>query len=342
MFIREATLDDLLHSAFEKLIKKGSLVTASRGETKELESVLLRLTNPRARLSHTEKKGMVFSRLGELAWYLAKSNNVKFISYYLKRYKKDAEVDGTIFGAYGPRIFGMNGVNQFENVIKLLQEKRTSRQAVIQLFDARDLVESHKIIPCTCSLQFMIRHDRLNMSTTMRSNDAYIGLPHDVFSFTMIQEIMARILNCDLGEYSHFAGSLHLYTDNARAVQQYLDEGFQPTQNVAMPPMPAGDPLPSIQVFLQAESAIRAGKSPTKTVQSLDHYWQDLVRLLQVFRYSKKQKPKEITRLKKQMTSPVYAEYITRKEKAKRTAPQSGQPELFGDSSADPETDDTR
>ena len=41
------------------------------------------------------------------------------------------------------------------------------------------------------------------MLTYMRSNDAYWGLPHDVFAFTMLQEILARSLTLELGTYKH-------------------------------------------------------------------------------------------------------------------------------------------
>jgi thymidylate synthase len=221
---------------------------------------LLKLTNPRARLSHTERKGKVFSGLGELLWYLAKSNDLEFISYYIEQYRKESEDGATVYGAYGPRLFGLRGNDQFERVLDLLGRKPGSRRAVIQLFDADDLRGQRKEIPCTCTLQFMVRGGRLELVAAMRSNDAFKGLPHDVFSFTMIQEILARILGHEPGAYTHFVGSLHLYEYNLWAARQYLDEGWQPTLNVAMPPMPAGDPRPSIETVLQAEAAIREGR----------------------------------------------------------------------------------
>jgi hypothetical protein len=82
-------------------------------------------------------------------------------------------------------------------------------------------------------LQFLIRRNRLHTLTTMRSNDAYIGLPHDIFCFSMLQEVLARTLGVALGQYSHFVGSLHLYDENRDEAQQYLDEGVQAT--IAMP-----------------------------------------------------------------------------------------------------------
>ncbi len=62
-----------------------------------------------------------------------------------------------------------------------------------------DLAAIQKEIPCTTTLQFFVRNERLDMVTTMRSNDAYLGLPHDVFCFTMLQEIIARSLGLDIG-----------------------------------------------------------------------------------------------------------------------------------------------
>ena len=83
----------------------------------------------------------------------------------------------------------------------------------------------------------------------MRSNDSYIGLPHDFFAFTMIQEIVARTLDCGLGAYKHFVGSLHLYEDDLDSAQGYINEGLQPT-TAAMPAMPRGDPWKVIDVLL--------------------------------------------------------------------------------------------
>src|SRR5207247_7673262 len=102
-------------------------------------------------------------------------------------------------------------------------------------------VDEHKDIPCTCTLQFMIRKDRLYLFTNMRSNDAFLGMAHDIFCFTMLQEIVARDLSIDIGTYKHSVGSFHLYETSVNSAKGYLSEGWQPT-DTAMPPMPIGDP----------------------------------------------------------------------------------------------------
>ena len=78
-------------------------------------------------------------------------------------------------------------IDQIASVTNLLKQRSTSRRAVIQLFDAEDISSEHKEVPCTTTMQFFQREGRLHMVTTLRSNDAYKGLPHDVFCFTMLQ-----------------------------------------------------------------------------------------------------------------------------------------------------------
>ncbi|MGH9906149.1 MAG: thymidylate synthase [Pyrinomonadaceae bacterium] len=154
----------------------GEPINPSQGPCKELRGVLLELTNPRSRISRTETRGKPFSCLGELCWYLAQCNELEFIRYYIRQYEESAD-GGFVIGGYGPRLFDWKEMNQFQNVTETLRTKRDSRQAVVQLFDSTDLAKNHKSIPCTCTLQFMLRDDRLHLVANMRSNDAYIGLP---------------------------------------------------------------------------------------------------------------------------------------------------------------------
>jgi hypothetical protein len=63
----------------------------------------------------------------------------------------------------------------------------------------------------------------------------------------------------------------------------------------------------------------------------LPEYWQDLVRLLQVFTLSKSKRDRrsDIAAIMKGMANPVYKEFIAQRAKPKKTAPKSGQPLLF-------------
>lgn len=321
MYIKEQTLDDLLHRVICKLLARKNRINTSRGKAFELSGVLLQLANPRARLSRTEQKQHVFSSLGELLWYLSRSNSLDLITYYVKRYAQESDDGLTVHGGYGPRLFAMGGqYNQVENVITLLKARPSTRRAVIQLFDAGDIAATYKEIPCTCTLQFMVRDRRLQMLTHMRSNDAFIGLPHDVFAFTMLQEIIARSIGSEIGSYKHTVGSLHLYEADREHAVEYIQEGFQ--SRIAMPPMPTGDPWRSIAVLQDAEFHIRAGVKLNADKLAVAPYWKDLVRLLQIFRSYKDGDRAKIAQVSKAMSSDIFSAYIEQKRKtASKRAP---------------------
>ncbi|RYD41424.1 MAG: thymidylate synthase, partial [Verrucomicrobiaceae bacterium] len=239
------TLDDVLRKLYPRLVRSRNRPQPSRGATREVLGVLLELVDPRARLSRSETRAVPYTGLGELLWYLSRDNQLAFIQHYLPRYADESDDGETVHGGYGPRLFNHRGINQIRNVTERLRgDGSTSRRAVVQIFDAEDMASPHSEVPCTTTLQFFVRSKRLHMLTTMRSNDAWIGLPHDIFCFTMLQEIVARSLGVGLGRYRHFAGSMHLYEDRVGSAEKYLGEGVQST--IAMPQMPVGTPWPAI------------------------------------------------------------------------------------------------
>ncbi|MDT4839607.1 Thymidylate synthase [compost metagenome] len=316
MYIKEETLDDLLNNVYTRLLKKKEKVIATKGSFKEITGALLHLKRPRARLSRAEGKGKLFSCLGELAWYLSGSKDLKFITHYIPLYTKSSDDGKTVYGGYGPRLMGAGKHNQLNSIIKILSEKSSSRQAVVQLFDAKDILKPRKDIPCTCTLQFLIRKKKLHMFTSMRSNDVYLGLPHDVFAFTMMQEILARSLECELGEYKHYVSSLHLYETNFEDAKSYINSGFQ--QIIEMPEMPKGNPWPSIKALLESEEKIRSGEDINAQNPNLDDYWSDLIRILQFFRYTKNEnEASKIEPILHAMKSNVYTAYLERRRMEK-------------------------
>ncbi len=281
MEIQADSLDGVLYNLYQAIRTHGRPHRGSRGATLELLGVSLRIQKPRARISSSENRGKPFSAIGELLWYLSGSNKLDFIARYVPAYRDDA-VDGIIEGAYGPRLLAMRGsVNQLESIYRLLSEKHGSRRAVVQLFNAEDIATDNKEIPCTTTLQFHLREGLLHLSVTMRSNDAYLGLPHDVFCFTMLQEMMARRLGVELGEYYQYVGSMHVYDTHIEAIDEYVVEGFQVT--IEMPAMPEGDPFERVDRLLAIEARLGAGEELDALTEIGDPYWADIVRLLQVF-----------------------------------------------------------
>lgn len=113
---------------------------------------------------------------------------------------------GRLRGAYGPRVN-----HQFHYVVEKLAEDPDSRQAGVMIWRDNELASPSRDVPCTIGFQFTIRNGALNMRTSMRSNDVWLGLPYDIFMFTRLQMSMAWALKVPVGQYTHTVGSFHIY-----------------------------------------------------------------------------------------------------------------------------------
>lgn len=271
-------LDDVLNDLYEALLKEGVHNVSTNGSSLEFLGVTLRLAKPRARLSRSQTRARPFSALGELLWYLSGSDEAAFVGPYIPFYVKEGK-PAVVNGAYGPRIRSRHGFDQLQAAIDMMRRKDGSRRTVIQLYEARDLLADDGVdIPCTTTMQFHRRGGVLHMSVTMRSNDAYLGLPHDVFCFTMLQELVAAELNLELGEYIHMVGSMHLYARDRDKAERYRREGYQ--RAAEMPAMPHSNPFQKVEQLLAFEQKVRAGETVDPDVELGDPYWSDIGSLI--------------------------------------------------------------
>lgn len=321
MEISGDSLDEILIEAYDRLQKSGEPNVGTRGPNKEIVGVGLRIKRPRARLSRSADRGLPFSALGEFLWYLTKSDDVAFITAYISLYEREVDEDGVIPGAYGPRIYSRYGLDQIEAVTALLKRKPNTRRAVIQLYSAADLTTDDEV-PCTTHLQFFIRGARLHLMASLRSNDAYFGLPHDVFSFTMLQEMMANRLGVEVGEYLQTVGSFHLYDKHDQRASNYIKEGHH--RLAQMPKMPVGDPFAIVPELLRVEALIRGDdKGAEEAIAGLPDYWADLMRLVQAHFTPD---PARLDDIAARLKNPAYCTYIEdlRDRRAAKLAKQAG------------------
>jgi len=282
MLIEGRYLDEILRALYGSLTISTDSFSASKGTGQDLLAPKVILKDPRSRISATAKRGRLISALGEFCWYMSGCSDLEFIRHYIPSYPPEG-VTGELRDAYGPRLMGSGKfefkTNQLERIIERLSRKNDTRRAVISILESTDLEHGREEAPCTIALQFIRRRERLHMVAMMRSNDAYLGFPHDVFCFTMIQEIVARALGIGLGEYHHFSTSLHLYDRDIEKVTAYLSEGFQ-NPTFAMPKMPTGDQRSNLSRFLEVEALIRHGEILKASQIQLPHYWKDLALVL--------------------------------------------------------------
>lgn len=163
----------------------------------------------------------------EAAWILSGRNDVASISKYSKDIAQFSDNGDTFFGAYGPRLN-----HQLAYVAATLTSDPSSRQAVATIW--RENPGPSRDIPCTVSLQWLIRHDTLHCVATMRSSDLWLGHPYDIFNFSAASFLLMLQLNSRrnetgdlplvLGNLFLTAGSKHIYEKNLEQVGEVLEE----------------------------------------------------------------------------------------------------------------------
>ena len=156
----------------------------------------------------------------EALWITTGRNDLEFLSSVNKNMARYSDDGKSLTGAYGPKIF-----EQLDYVVEKLVEDEETRQASLTIWE-RNPAPS-KDVPCTVAMSFYLRNRRLSCAVFMRSSDIYLGLPYDIFSFSMVMRLVleryvSKVINNGLGYLLGplyiTAGSSHLYDHDLEKV----------------------------------------------------------------------------------------------------------------------------
>jgi thymidylate synthase len=146
----------------------------------------------------------------EWKWYLSGNPNGEDISKRAKIWKNHMDKNGDIRSNYGWQWLRKS---QLDRIIDKLHADKNTRQAVISIYDGKEIDTYQYDTPCTLSLHFQIVENKLCMTVNMRSNDLWFGFCNDQYCFSKLQELIANELKINVGWYYHFASNLHLYSN---------------------------------------------------------------------------------------------------------------------------------
>ena len=148
----------------------------------------------------------------EWLWYLTGDRNIdklgKLYGKVPEIWTRMADDFGNVNSNYG---YQWDRGSQLDKVVAKLQDNQETRQAVISIYDGKEIHEYENDTPCTTAIQFSIYNNKLNMCVTMRSNDLWYGFCNDQYCFSQLQKKIAERLSIDVGEYYHFAHNMHIY-----------------------------------------------------------------------------------------------------------------------------------
>lgn len=207
-----------------KVLKDGKQIKARNLEAHELLQQTVCIKKPNMNLVYIEgRKFSLLHAIVESMLLVVKENRVASYTVFNKRMAEFSDDGNTLYGAYGYRI-----ADSIWYCIDKLKKDKYTRQAVLTIHKANDVKNESKDIPCTISLQFTIRNEKLNMHVYMRSNDVVLGMPYDVFVFTNLQMLVANELGIKLGKYYHTVTSLHAYDSDVEMLKKIAASECKP------------------------------------------------------------------------------------------------------------------
>ena len=190
------------------------------GDTKALFNVGFTLENPSQKninvLNPDRKFNLEYAE-AEWQWYLSGDPGIDKLGEINGSippiWETMADSDRKVRSNYG---WQWERNHQLDKVVAMLKTNPETRQAVISIYDGKEISTYSKDTPCTYAVQFTVLDNKLHMAVLMRSNDLWFGFCNDQYCFASLQELVAERLSIELGTYYHFAHNLHLYNNKLK------------------------------------------------------------------------------------------------------------------------------
>lgn len=214
-----------------KLLDKPTFQVNPRGwGTYELPNVFIEIKNPFDRfITNKHRKLSLDYLVGEWVWYHRGSGKLNEINCYSTFWNNVSDNGEDVTSCYGKMIYKQRHsktlLSQWETLIRTLKNDMNSRRAILLICNPNHLLLETNDVPCTLSLNFFIRDNKLFLTANMRSNDLVFGFSYDVPIFTLLQEKLLLELkefypSLEMGSYFHFVTSMHFYGKHKKMLNE--------------------------------------------------------------------------------------------------------------------------
>jgi thymidylate synthase len=167
----------------------------------------------------TTKKIHLKSVIYELLWFINGDSNIEFLNKNgVSIWDEWADDSGNLGRIYGVqwRSWKKNGnkhVDQLKNLMESLKNNPNSRRHIISAWNVGE-IEEMALPPCHCLFQFYLANNKLSCQLYQRSADAFLGVPFNIASYSLLVHMIAHVLNYEVGDFVYTVGDLHLYKNH--------------------------------------------------------------------------------------------------------------------------------
>jgi thymidylate synthase len=137
----------------------------------------------------------------------------------------------TIYGRMWRRWPASDGreIDQLGWVIRGLKDKPFRKSYVVSAWNP-DFIYAmaskgnvNEVPPfCHTTYQFAVVDGKLNLGLYQRSADSFLGVPFNIASYAMLLLMVSQVTGIPAGEFVHFFGDVHVYSNHMDAVKEQL------------------------------------------------------------------------------------------------------------------------
>src|SRR3972149_7929466 len=129
---------------------------------------------------------------------------------------------------YGDRMRNMEGINQIEEIKKLLQSRPDSKKMIASLYNVKvDWAAANTgDTPCITQVICGVQDKKLFMTVHVRSQDMFHGWPRNMFAARKMQKEIASSAGYPLGKLAMITHSAHMYADDWVTAAELLDKYY--------------------------------------------------------------------------------------------------------------------
>ncbi len=193
----------------------------------------------------TTKKLHLKSIVYELLWFIRGDTNVGYLQDHgVRIWNEWADPNGDLGPVYGhqwrawPTAAG-DSIDQLANVIESIKTNPNSRRHIVSAWNVGELAKM-ALPPCHLLFQFYVSQEHLSCLLMQRSADAFLGVPFNIASYSLLTCMVAQQCGLKPGEFIWNGGDCHIYLNHIEQVKLQLSR--QPL------------PLPTLHIKRQPSS----------------------------------------------------------------------------------------
>jgi thymidylate synthase len=167
----------------------------------------------------TTKQLHLKSIIYELLWMLDGQSNVQSLQNNgVRIWNEWADDHGDLGPVYGVqwrswKTADGHTVDQISQVIDLINSNPESRRIIVSAWNVGDIGKM-ALPPCHLLFQFYVNQGQLSCQLYQRSADAFLGVPFNIASYSILTCMIAQVCNLEVGDFVHTFGDLHLYNNH--------------------------------------------------------------------------------------------------------------------------------